>query len=361
MKLIKATSFQSLFDKYRDFIYDRPGVIINKIFIDSKGLLSALILDDNNSKKNLMFETSFFRLEDNNADVSYIITGLEIVSYKGIDYAWGQVASIFNRYEITNSKDFVYSADGIGTLMGLMGNTSFVYADIENPGEGGVLPLKFFDYTSSNNIFIWGGVSPSVEAFITRISYEGMPNEEAVMDVNNYMQIDRGIITVNGFSLRDHVFPENAFKGSIISYFRSDVRQLADKQFENCHRLKWVDLPAAEGLGEAVFRGCADLMYTNLPSLTYLSNSMFEGCEIIRRIDLPSLGEGADTDVFKNCKSLEQLNVPLFSSFRVSPESFNGIKSNTITITHPKDVDMDNLNKVVNKLKRNNQVILKSI
>ena len=112
---------------------------------------------------------------------------------------------------------------------------------------------------------------------------------------------------------------------TIESYSDDELKTLGNNTFENCKKLKSVDIPNTTSIGSSAFSGCAGLTEISLPQVTSIGQSTFEDCTGLTSVSLPLVEELCGGN-FIGCSSL--VSVYLSNCYRMTGSShFHGCSS----------------------------------
>ena len=124
-----------------------------------------------------------------------------------------------------------------------------------------------------------------------------------------YTEVDGGY-AVSGLA-RSYDDVEEIFLNISDSHNGLPVVAVADGAFENCDRLKMVDLPEnATSIGKNAFYGCRALVQVDLgDSVASIGEDAFRDCSALTAISIPSAVTAIGNDAFVGCEQLSVVSI----------------------------------------------------
>ncbi len=101
--------------------------------------------------------------------------------------------------------------------------------------------------------------------------------------------------------------------------------------FSGLIRLRYINLPKAQLLGEKNFRYCVDLKYVNLPSTTFIGNECFNTCTSLETLNINKCTVMQSNDVFQSVLGLT-ITVTLPAVLVTDPNIVSLQTNNTVTL-----------------------------
>lgn len=90
-----------------------------------------------------------------------------------------------------------------------------------------------------------------------------------------------------------------------------NVVTINENAFAGCSLLEEINIPNCENVYGSAFGSCTVLRKLNLPKMTnYYSGSIANGCTALEEVDLPVYAGALQTQSFKTCRSLVDVNIP---------------------------------------------------
>lgn len=123
----------------------------------------------------------------------------------------------------------------------------------------------------------------------------------------------------------------------------SEVREIEDRAFDNCHNLESITIPnTITKIGDYAFYD------TSLKKVSFEDDNAatigfyaFWGCENLTDVKLPKSLKEISAGAFRNCRNLETLSVPDTAQFSCQAVSYSGLKSFTVPKTKTSIVSQD--------------------
>mgnify|MGYP002515855316 CR=1 FL=1 len=157
---------------------------------------------------------------------------------------------------------------------------------------------------------------------------------------NPYFVNDSGVLYGIGKTMLI-AYPDG--KADTEYHLPSEVREIGDRAFDNCHNLEYITIPnTITKIGDYAFYDASlkkvSFEDDNAATIGFYA---FWGCKNLTDVKLPKTLKGISAGAFRNCRNLETLAVPDTAQFSCQVVSYSGLKSFTVPKTKTSIVSQD--------------------
>lgn len=207
----------------------------------------------------------------------------------------------------------------------------YEYPSDEGGGGGAVLGTKNItsngSYTARNDgydgfskvtVNVPTGITPTGTKQISIIT-----NGTSIEDVTNYAnaEINVNVPAVTGYDIND-IAEGTAPSGNIVL---NTAETLYNYAFYHRTAITGISAPNCNTIKAYGLSGCSGLSNVSFPKLTSLNDNAFEGCSGLTSIALPLLSSRTYANCFKDCTSLETVDLGLTT--QVYNQTFKSCRS----------------------------------